>query len=101
MLDDTCYFIGFDNFNDAIIAFGLLNSSIVRDLLAAIAFTDAKRVFSKEVLMRLELRAVAELVDFQEFSELLLHAGIDEDIQESDIFSFAKLQQGAQQLQLF
>ncbi len=101
MLDDTCYFIGFDNFKDAVISFGLLNSSIVKDLLSAIAFTDAKRVFSKEILMRLDLRAVAELIDFQEISELLLQAGVAENIQQSDVYSFAKLKQVTQQLQLF
>ncbi len=101
MLDDTCYFIGFDNLKDAAIAFGLLNSKLVNDFLKAIIFPDAKRVFTKDILMRIDLRKVAALADFKEIEGLLLKAGIEAQIQKSDILDFAHYQKPADQLQLF
>lgn len=60
MLDDTCYFIGFDNLQDAQIAQKLLNSPLVQDFLASIIFQDAKRSITKDVLMRIDLEQTAE-----------------------------------------
>ena len=55
MLDDTCYFIGFENVEFAVYAIILLNSPHTEKLLKAITFSDAKRVFTKDVLMRIDL----------------------------------------------
>ena len=60
MLDDTCYFIGFDNLKDAQIAQKLLNSSLVQDFLGSIIFQDAKRSITKDVLMRIDLLQTSE-----------------------------------------
>jgi len=59
MLDDTCYFIGFENIEYAVYAIILLNSSQTEDLLRSITFTDAKRVFTKDILMRIDLLKLA------------------------------------------
>jgi hypothetical protein len=55
MLDDTCYMIGFDNVEYAAYSMILLNSQKAGDFLKSITFPDAKRVFTKEVLMRIDL----------------------------------------------
>lgn len=63
MLDDTCYFIGFENLIDAKIAQFLLNSTMVQDFLKAIIFPDAKRSITKDVLMRIDLKKVYSLTN--------------------------------------
>jgi len=54
MLDDTCYFIGFDKIEYAVYAIILLNSETTEEFLKSITFSDAKRVFTKDLLMRLD-----------------------------------------------
>ena len=61
MLDDTCYFIGFDNLEQAEFVWKLLNTDTVADFLRSISFKDSKRMITKEVLMRIDLRKVAIL----------------------------------------
>ena len=62
MLDDTCYFLGFDTYLDALFSVSLLNSAPVKQFLSSIAFRDAKRPYTKEILMRVNLtRAAAQL----------------------------------------
>jgi len=97
MLDDTCYFLGFDAYLDALFAASVLNSPSVTQFLQSIVFADAKRPFTKEVLMRIDLARAASQVsldtfqkawsdagykprtlirqsDFEEFKQRLLHA---------------------------
>jgi len=57
MLDDTCYFIGFDNYEEAIITQYLLNSNEIQQLLKSLIFMDSKRVITKELLMRIDLNS--------------------------------------------
>ena len=61
MLDDTCYFIGFDTLEHAEYIWKLLNTEIVTDFLKSISFKDSKRMITKDVLMRIDLRKVAQL----------------------------------------
>jgi hypothetical protein len=62
MLDDTCYLLGFDGLGKAAVALGLLNSQAVKDFLESIVFSDSKRPYTKDVLMRIDLRKVASIV---------------------------------------
>ena len=55
MLDDTCYTIGFDNEEFAMITLMILNSSLVQEFINAISANDAKRVVTKELLMRIDI----------------------------------------------
>lgn len=55
MLDDTCYMLGFDNLDYAVYALILLSSQTTKELLQSITFPDAKRTFTKDVLMRIDL----------------------------------------------
>ena len=64
MLDDTCYFLGFDDIAEAIFTLAALNHETTRSLLQVITFGDAKRVYTKDVLMRIDLTAVALSMTF-------------------------------------
>ncbi|MDH6389663.1 hypothetical protein M2480_000628 [Parabacteroides sp. PFB2-12] len=66
MLDDTCYFIGFEKIEFAVYTLVLLNSSITIKLLESITFPDAKRTFTKDTLMRIDLFKLSQYVDFEE-----------------------------------
>ena len=63
MLDDTCYFIGFDTMEEAQIAQKILNSNIVQAFLKAIIFSDAKRPITKDVLMRIDIEKAYNLLE--------------------------------------
>lgn len=66
MLDDTCYFIGFEEEMMAKIACFLLNSQGPQKFLKSIIFQDAKRPITKDILMRIDLEAVFESVAFEQ-----------------------------------
>ncbi|MEM6396583.1 MAG: hypothetical protein AAF741_09560, partial [Bacteroidota bacterium] len=55
MLDDTCYFIGFDDEAIALKVHAQLNSELVQGFLKSIIFPDAKRKITKDILMRIKL----------------------------------------------
>jgi len=63
MLDDTCYLIGFDKLEFAVYSLILLNSDTTVKFLQSITFSDAKRTFTKEVLMRIDLFELANQID--------------------------------------
>ena len=63
MLDDTCYFIGFDKIEFAVYALILLNSDKVMQFLKSVTFSDAKRTFTKDVLMRIDLLWLSKNID--------------------------------------
>lgn len=59
MLDDTCYLLGFDKLEFAAYTLVLLNSDKTKELLQAITFSDAKRTFTKDILMRIDILKLA------------------------------------------
>jgi len=75
MMDDTCYFLSFSKFSDAVITLSLLNSSECLNFLKSIAFLDSKRPYTKEILQRIDLEKLAKLVNYDyvyEFSKSLM-----------------------------
>ncbi|HMT74467.1 MAG TPA: hypothetical protein PKA77_10375 [Chitinophagaceae bacterium] len=72
MLDDTCYLLGFDKLEFATYTTILLNSNETKELLQAITFSDAKRTFTKDILMRIDLYKLAT-----KFSDLALLAELN------------------------
>ena len=66
MLDDTCYLIGFDKIEFAIYSLILLNSKTAMQFLKSITFADAKRTFTKDVLMRIDLLKLAKNINVDE-----------------------------------
>ena len=66
MLDDTCYFLGFDNLSESVFVWAILNSERVQQLLATLTFLDAKRPYTKDILMRISTYKVAKDMTFNE-----------------------------------
>ena len=65
MLDDTCYFIGFDNLKMAQIAHFLVNSDLVQKFIKSIIFLDSKRSINKDSLMRIDFEKAYKSYDFK------------------------------------
>lgn len=59
LLDDTCYFLAFDDEAPARRALAALRSDAARDFLGARVFWDAKRPITKGILQSLDWRAIA------------------------------------------
>jgi hypothetical protein len=59
LLDDTCYFLSFDDEGAAARAAALLETPAAGDFFAAFAFPDAKRPLTARLLRRLDLGALA------------------------------------------
>ena len=60
MLDDTCYSLGFDEYDNAFAAQCLLNSIPIQAFIRSLLFSDAKRVINKDLLMRIDLLKAAQ-----------------------------------------
>lgn len=84
MVDDTSYFLSFDNYSDAYTCMLLLNSSRVQKFLLSISFQDAKRPYTKKVLQRLDFNKCVHNIAFEELvateKELKLHKSITEEM---------------------
>ena len=65
MLDDTCYFIGFDQLKMAEIAHYLVNADLVQRFLKSIIFSDSKRSINKDTLMRIDFEKAFESCHFE------------------------------------
>lgn len=65
MLDDTCYFIGFEDIIMAQIAHLLVNSDLVQKFLKSIIFSDSKRSINKDTLMRIDFEKAFENYEFE------------------------------------
>lgn len=63
MLDDTCYLIGFDKIEFAVYALILLNSDTTVQFLQSVTFPDAKRTFTKDILMRIDLLVLSQRIN--------------------------------------
>lgn len=66
MLDDTCYFIGFDDLSTAVMVWAILNGEKVQQFLSSIVFLDAKRPYTKEILMRVDIKNAIKDVGYDE-----------------------------------
>ena len=62
MCDDTGYFIAFSNYDDAYTAMLVLNSYKVIRLLKTVSYHDAKRPFTKQLLNRLDMKAIVSSI---------------------------------------
>lgn len=71
MLDDTCYFMSFDKLEFAVYTLILLNSEKAAKFLQSITFADAKRTFTKDILMRIDITALAKIYDEKYMLEAL------------------------------
>lgn len=60
LFDDTCYFLPFEDEDEARVVAEILNSRECQQFLTALTFTDSKRPITVELLQRLNIRALAE-----------------------------------------
>ena len=63
LLDDTCYFVPCASKAEALFVRDLLNSDICQRFLRSLIFFDSKRPITIDVLNRIDLKRVAELVN--------------------------------------
>lgn len=77
MMDDTGYFISFDDFDLAYVAMLCLNSIPVQSFIESIAFLDAKRPYTKKVLQRIDFKKVVEFLTIDELVNTEVALGMD------------------------
>nr|MDO8083195.1 hypothetical protein [Candidatus Sigynarchaeum springense] len=65
MLDDTCYYLAFDDLQEALCTLAALDSPPARAFLEAITFRDGKRIYTKEILSRLNLARLLQHPGFE------------------------------------
>ena len=70
MLDDTCYFLSFDDYDTAYVTMLILNSALVKTFLKNIAFLDTKRPYTKKVLKRVDLGKCLKSLTFDDLKEI-------------------------------
>ena len=93
MLDDTIYYLSFDNLDDAIITWIILNLSEVREFLKSITFLDSKRPYTKDKLMRIDLINLLNRIDFgniREFYQTHLECYYEYNLEEKRFLNYIK-----------
>ena len=91
MLDDTCYYLSFKDFNNAFYTWILLNTDVVKKFLSSIVFLDSKRPYTKEVLMRIDILQLAEDIEFDALVNVHqehLSGGVEFKLNEKDFLRF-------------
>lgn len=63
MVDDTCYLLGFRNYDFAVLTLHILRSDVLRNFIHSICFMDAKRIVSRDLLMRIDLYRLSKTID--------------------------------------
>ncbi len=89
MVDDSCYFLSFDNIKYALFALAALNSQKVKDFLDSIVFIDAKRPYTKEVLMRIDLLKAIQSLGYKGVLDYLKNNNLSfEKVTEQNFVNF-------------
>lgn len=70
MLDDTSYFLSFEDYDVAYGCMLLLNTTKVQEFLLSISFQDAKRPYTKKVLQRLDLKKCVENITIEDMFQV-------------------------------
>ena len=96
MMDDTCYFLSFDNINEAVISLALLNSHECITFLKSIAFLDSKRPYTKDILKRIDLCKLSYLLDYDYIKRFVESLSSDYRVNESDYEDYRELFNSAQ-----
>ncbi len=78
MLDDTCYFIGFENPSYARIAHYLLNREEVQLFIKSIVFPSSKRPITKDILMRVACDKIYNSINFNDIKQHIKGVGLTE-----------------------
>lgn len=75
LFDDTCYFIGCNNLEEATLLYELLNSDIGLRFLRSTIFSDSKRPITADVLNRLDIKKLAECMGRADELEKFIRSG--------------------------
>ncbi len=70
LLDDTCYSLSFDSLEEAVLIWILLNSEIAIQFISSITFLESKRPYKKDILQRLDLKKMLEIISEKEIHDL-------------------------------
>jgi hypothetical protein len=70
LFDDTCYFLGFERYEEALFMCSVLNGTMVNDFLSSISFSDSKRVYTKDIMMRIDLAEAVKRTSFGEIEDI-------------------------------
>ena len=70
MLDDTCYFLSFDNEEEAMMVAIILNSELTKNFLLSIVNIDSKRPYTKKILSRINLRMISKKLGYSYIKEI-------------------------------
>jgi len=92
MLDDTCYFLSFDNKEEALIILALLNHRMTCGFLESISFVNSKRPYTKEILQRIDLQSLARCIKVGEIIEYLSKIDSSVFLDEKRVYSILKKQ---------
>ena len=91
MLDDTCYFVACNSVEQAVFLTALLNDPLCLEFMQSVAFLDAKRPITKNLLQRIDLKALYSKVNQQAYmlrvKDELEHLEIKMDLQAIEAFS--------------
>ena len=79
ILDDTSYFLFFDKLMDAFFTWVFLNFPDVKEFLSSLVFINAKRPYTKEVLMRLNYAKLIEKCSFSNFKSFY-HENLEDEL---------------------
>ena len=91
MLDDTSYFIGFENYEMAYVAMIYLNSAKVQGFLQNLSFSDAKRPYTKKLLSRLDFSKICTEISIEELKMTESALGLENRLNESMLQNFLEL----------
>jgi len=91
MMDDTCYFLGFDSIENALITLALLNSPECMAFLKSVAFLDSKRPYTKDVLQRIDLEKLCRIVEFGYVGSFIETLPSDYSLTETDYADYRAL----------
>lgn len=91
MTDDTSYFICFNNYDMAYVAMLFLNSNKVQEFLTSIAFLDAKRPYTKNVLKRIDFDKIVDSLTMNELIDTELNLNLPNYITTSMYDTFKSL----------
>lgn len=77
MFDDTCYYISFDNYDEAYVTMLILNSWVVKSFLRSIVFLESKRPYTKKALRRIDICKALNLLTLDDLVETEKELGLD------------------------
>ena len=91
MVDDTCYFIPCESYEEANFFAQLLNSEITKKFIRTLVFFDTKRAINIDLLKRLDLKKIAEKMNLKKpVSHYLAYETFEKGAQQLFVFENQK-----------